>query len=250
VLKRKIIIKEKWADIPNFDSYKVSNIGRVFSKKRNIILKLRTDKDGYKRVSLINNQNKRILLGVHKLVLLGFKGVDKNKPIPHHINNIKYDNRLENLMWVTISENTKHAFDIGVITAPSKTACTLYYQDNPISCYDSLSELAKALKVGRGLIENAKDKKVLDTFTVKREPIRENLPLNKEIFRYKLVKGNGRLPLRVYNSNETYYFLTLTEMAKFFNVSYKTIQLGYYKKQWKQYTITHIDFYEYYKQTH
>lgn len=190
------------------------------------------------------------MLGVHKLVLLGFVGIDKDRPIPHHINNIKNDNRLENLTWVTISENTKHAFDMGVIQSPSKTTCTLYYKGKPISCYESLSKLAKSLKVGRGLVENSKGKKVLDTFTIKREPIRKDLPLNKEIFKYKLVKGNGRLPIKVYNNDNVYYFLTLTEMAKFFNVSYKTIQTGYYKRQWKQYKIVHIDFYEYYKQTH
>lgn len=59
-------------------------------------------------------KNKRVGIGLHRLIWLVFKG-----PIPigkeiNHINGIKSDCRLKNLELVTRSGNTQHAYDIGI----------------------------------------------------------------------------------------------------------------------------------------
>lgn len=107
---------EEWKYIEGFEDYQVSNLGRVKSLKlgRNNILKARKNGSGYLQVLLYGK--KKINSAVHRLVLVHFKPIDNFQNLEvNHINGIKDDNKLENLEWVTHSENLKHALKIGLI---------------------------------------------------------------------------------------------------------------------------------------
>lgn len=72
---------------------------------------------GYKYCTIvynINGQATRITKRVHRLVAQAFIPNPNNYNIVGHKNNIKDDNRVENLYWTTTSENTKKAFDDGL----------------------------------------------------------------------------------------------------------------------------------------
>ncbi len=93
--------------------YEVSNIGEVRNKISGKMISQYTDRDGYKHASITIN-GKVIHRGVHRFVATAFIPNPENKPQVNHINGIKYINIVDNLEWVTNSENVRHAFDTGL----------------------------------------------------------------------------------------------------------------------------------------
>jgi NUMOD4 motif/HNH endonuclease/AP2 domain len=108
--------EEIWKDIPNYEGlYQVSNLGNVKSlpkewfsgnntirKHEGKFLKFKSYNGNYCKVTLHKNA-KRKIYKVHQLVAMAFLG---HKPcglklVVDHINDIKTDNRLENLQIVT-----------------------------------------------------------------------------------------------------------------------------------------------------
>ena len=98
--------------IPGFRAYKVSNQGRVFSCKRQRLLVLQTTSNDRCRKVSLSRRGKLHHFLVHRLVLLAFVGpCPKGCECNHKDGNPK-NNRLENLEWITCSENTRHAIDV------------------------------------------------------------------------------------------------------------------------------------------
>jgi hypothetical protein len=106
---------EIWKDITGYENlYQISNEGRVKSLARKYIGKY--DKimkpalrNNYPMVELFKNKI-GICYSVHRLVALEFINKPDNKNIVNHINKNTCDNRVENLEWVTQSENDCHKF--------------------------------------------------------------------------------------------------------------------------------------------
>ena len=103
---------EEFRDIKGYEGlYKVSDLGRVKSLKRKGVLKDKILKPtlesiGYLKVALSKNskgKNRRL----HQLVAEAFLNHTPNgfKLVVDHRNNIKTDNKLENLQLVTAREN-------------------------------------------------------------------------------------------------------------------------------------------------
>lgn len=110
---------EKWSPIKGYEGlYEVSSLGRVKSLKRrsrlkDSIMKLVPTGAGYASVGLSRNGSVKTfavarLVGEHFIPRLD-PGLQIN-----HINGIKTDNHMENLEWVTVSENNKHAHRMGL----------------------------------------------------------------------------------------------------------------------------------------
>lgn len=92
---------EVWKDVKHYEGlYLVSNMGRVFSLITNRYLSLSFTKDGYLKVKL---QGQTEL--VHRLVALAFIPNPNGYPQVNHINEIKTDNRVDNLEWCSSKYN-------------------------------------------------------------------------------------------------------------------------------------------------
>lgn len=108
------------------DCYEVSNFGNVRSITRHLPrtnkfgtthLKLfrskqlskKENRNGYLEVNLWKN-NKSKMFSVHRLVLETFNPTRNTTLEVNHIDGNKHNNRLENLEWVTSSQNKIHRY--------------------------------------------------------------------------------------------------------------------------------------------
>ena len=94
-------------EIQGFPLYMIYPDGTVFTRIRRRFLKQAVTKDGYHRVGLCRD-GKRKMCKVHGLVAIHYIPNSDNKLEVDHINQDKSDNRLENLRWVTKSENQQN----------------------------------------------------------------------------------------------------------------------------------------------
>ena len=95
-----------WKTIPIDMNYEANEVGDIRKIGSNQLLKQWLDKDGYKIVAL----GDRKIYRAHRLIALTFIENPEGKPVVNHINHIKYDNRVDNLEWVTHSENSIHSY--------------------------------------------------------------------------------------------------------------------------------------------
>lgn len=114
---------EIWKDVKGFEGrYQVSNLGRVRSfdrttidkagrahHTRGMILKDSLNDHGYYRVSLSDGHRHYTHYEVHRLVALHFVPGHKEGLVVNHKNEIKTDNRAENLEWCTCQYNLNYS---------------------------------------------------------------------------------------------------------------------------------------------
>lgn len=111
-----------WKEILGYEGrYEVNQLGQIKATKSGKILSPQLGSNGYYKVGLrkeVNGTKVREIL--HRLVAKAFVPNPHNKPQVNHIDGNKLNNNACNLEWVTASENSQHAFDIGLSTAHYK----------------------------------------------------------------------------------------------------------------------------------
>ena len=116
-------MKEIWKDIEGYEGlYQVSNMGRVKSLERTVwcglnggcyraiperIIKPSKDNYGYLVVNLWED-GKMKTYKVHRLVATAFIPNPNNLPVINHKNEIKNDNKVDNLEWCSVLYNNTY----------------------------------------------------------------------------------------------------------------------------------------------
>lgn len=96
------------AQIPNFSRYTITETGIVTDLKVDREIKPYLETNGYYRISLTHDDGLQQKYSIHRLVAETYIKNPDNLPVVDHINQNKLDNRVENLRWVTCSDNSQN----------------------------------------------------------------------------------------------------------------------------------------------
>jgi NUMOD4 motif/HNH endonuclease len=118
-------MSERWLPVVGYEGrYEVSDRGSVRSLLTSRLMSTRPGANGYARVNLTASDSQQKLRNVHILVLEAFRGA---RPFPQahgrHLNDVRLDNRIQNLAWGTPSENNYDRVRNGGHPAANKTHC-------------------------------------------------------------------------------------------------------------------------------
>lgn len=159
-------MQEIWKPIKDYEGlYEISNLGRVKSLEKTIyfdtrnqhqkykgireykerILKTKPNSCGYQQVTLCKNNKKSQKL-VHIMLAEAFIPNLENKPQVNHIDGNKANNDLDNLEWVTNTENLQKASDIGLFSK-SKKVNQYDLQGNFIKTFNSIGSAVRESKI-------------------------------------------------------------------------------------------------------
>lgn len=96
---------EKWSDVPEYEGlYRVSNLGRVFSVRKDKVLKPAINRWGYERLTLVKSGVKKNY-SVHRLVAACFCKKTDGCDVVNHLDENKTNNAATNLEWTTYTGN-------------------------------------------------------------------------------------------------------------------------------------------------
>lgn len=109
---------EKWKNIKGFKGYKISSLGNVFSEKSGKNLKPQISGNGYYNITL-SVDGVRTTQTIHRLVASHF--LNKDEFCVNHKDGDKLNNNVNNLEWVSNSENCLHAHQLGLRPLTRKT---------------------------------------------------------------------------------------------------------------------------------
>jgi hypothetical protein len=117
---------ETWAPIPSYPGYEASNFGQIRSWCWTINRRHREMAEFPKRKTVRINENGYCIVGighrisrrVHVLVAEAFIGAKPYKMDVNHIDGNKQNNRVDNLEYLSRSDNHRHAFKLGLAKSP------------------------------------------------------------------------------------------------------------------------------------
>jgi hypothetical protein len=137
--------------IKNYNNYYIFSNGNIYNTKTKILLKQFKKADGYMSIGLTKN-GKCTLILIHVLLGTHFIPNPNNKPIVNHIDGNKTNNNINNLEWVTLSENVLHAYEnkLNKLRKFDFDFIIQYNLENKeINRFKSISEASKQTNINR-----------------------------------------------------------------------------------------------------
>lgn len=173
-------MEELWKDMVGYeDFYSVSNLGRIWSKRKNKALMPSINNCGYKQVNVTDGVNIRIML-VHRAVAMAFLENKQNFPVVNHKDENTQNNEMNNLEWCTVSYNNSYN-DIAKRRSNSKKKVYQYDSNfELIKTYNSSHDASREMNVSNGIMSQCCREDVYEKSKGKR-----NLTIYGFVFSYR-----------------------------------------------------------------
>lgn len=140
-----------WSPCIEAPGYWISDEGHV-RNKHGRILRGTFFRNGYRGVKFGRDSKTHL---IHRLVLRAFVGPAKGKETANHKNGIRSDNRVENLEWVSHSDNIKHAHHMPTRKPHARSTPVLLSKGADVHRFDNMHDAAKFLGVVHGSVRSA-----------------------------------------------------------------------------------------------
>lgn len=136
-------------DIRGYEGlYAITSCGKVWSYKRQKFLKQGKKADGYYRVCLCKNGEKKYYY-IHRLVAEAYLPNPDNKPQVNHKDENKEHNWVSNLEWMTAKENNNYG--TRTIRAATSKRVRVYCEELNLT-FSSIKEAAQQTGINPGNI--------------------------------------------------------------------------------------------------
>lgn len=222
--RNEILPEEIWKQIPPpyKNRYLASSLGRIKSlanwkrtrggtlfMTKEIILRQHINREGYLMVKVYDGKGGKKTTTVHKLIGAAFKKKVKGKKYINHDDGIKLNNKENNLVRCTFSENILHAIRTGLNPMEGETSCSAKLTNKEaIEIFNSKlghKKLEAMYNISQTVVYGIKTGRIWGHLTGKKYKRRKPL-LNKE------------QKLEIFNSDGTF-----TSIAKKYKISFSYV---------------------------
>lgn len=229
-------------------NYEVSNFGNVRNKITKKKRKKTITPKGYESINLLFKQKKKIYT-IHQLVLITFGQEHPGEGYTcDHIDNNRLNNHIDNLRWLTISEQNLNSNQIKKNEKQKTTNKIILKCDenwNVIEEFSSLREAAKNLNLvkGNSIITNIQKKKKYKNFYWKYKTVenKENeiwKPFN-EIYVSNMGRLKDNTEREIRGHQDTYHCFKLK--GKFYTTHIIVCELFNGEKPFEDAVVNHIN---------
>ena len=238
------IIKEYLSDIPGgvaavipyHSRYLADTFGNIYDRYTGDRVPQSTDYKGYKRVSIYKDGTEiKYSRQVHRLVLLAFRPVSKAQLyLVNHIDNVKDNNRLENLEWVTNGQNVQHGHATrramnADMTSVAMGVCVRNIFTGESWEFEHVFECAKHFNIHKDTVLYRLDFPINKLwpggYQFKRRY--DTRPWPEVTYEdIMAINGNGgskEVTVRLYDTGDILNFPSITKVAEYFNVAVSAI---------------------------
>jgi len=147
---------ELWKTIEYANKYEVSNLGNIRTKNTNRLRSLNIEslrKDNKRvRPGLINNEDKNKGYYLHRIVAEHFIDNPDNLPEVNHIDGDYYNNKVDNLEWISKMDNMKHANENKLINRYKRRVIITHKVTGEEKVFDKGSDCAEYLNCSNATV--------------------------------------------------------------------------------------------------
>lgn len=146
---------EIWKIITYAPNYEISNMGNIKNIKRNRFITVnyeRLKKDNIRARPGLSHNGKITFYYLHRIVAEHFIDNPDNLPEVNHIDGDYYNNRAENLEWISKLDNMRHASENKLMKRYTRKVIVTNKETGEEKMFDKVSDCSSYLKCSTGQI--------------------------------------------------------------------------------------------------